>query len=244
MANFSSNSRMVTWAGYLGITLLLLLPLSVLTVRSGAWQQGLLLYALACAGSSLLLLGCAVMLALPRYRPFGRAIVGRSLLVLPGALLLFSLLGSRGVPPIHDISTDVADPPVFEQALSLRGASANSLETEPETINQQLDAYPDVKTLRSDLAIEQAFARALAVAEALHWEITRSDLDAGIIEAVDTTRVMGFKDDVVIRLRTDAEGTLVDLRSVSRVGVSDLGANAARILQFIEQFNTGRYGDR
>ena len=62
------------------------------------------------------------------------------------------------------------------------------------------------------------------------------DLNAGTIEAVDTTAIMGFKDDVVIRINTNAEGTLVDLRSVSRVGVSDLGANAARIREFLQAY--------
>ena len=80
--------------------------------------------------------------------------------------------------------------------------------------------------------------RAGVIARELGWEIYREDLNAGYIEAVDTTAIMGFKDDIVIRLRTNAEGTLVDLRSVSRVGVGDLGANVSRINAFVEQFNT------
>ena len=239
MSGLASNSRVVSWLGYLAITLLLLLPLSVLTVRSGAWQQGLMLYALACAGSALLVLLSALLLMVPRYRPFRGQILGRCLFSLPGVLLLISIAGNQGdVPPIHDITTDVADPPVFEQALVLRGDDANPIKVDADTINQQLAAYPDVKTLRTELPIEDAYHRALKLAEKMGWQVTRSDLNAGVIEAVDTTRIMGFKDDVVIRVRTDADGTLVDLRSVSRVGVSDLGANAARIEDFLNRFPT------
>jgi len=239
MSGLSSNSRVVTWLGYLAITLLLLLPLSVLTVRSGAWQQGLMLYALACAGSALLVVISGLLILVPRYRPFRGQILGRCLFSLPGVLLLVSIVGNRGdVPPIHDITTDVADPPVFEQALALRGEGTNPIDLDADDINQQLAAYPEVKTLRTELSIESAFALSEELVNKMGWEVTRSDLNAGVIEAVDTTRVMGFKDDIVIRLRTDADGTLVDLRSVSRVGISDLGANAARIQDFLERFRT------
>ena len=239
MSGLANHSPVVSWLGYLAITLLLLLPLSVLTVRSGAWQEGLVLYALACAGSALLVLLSVVLLMLPRYRPFRGQILGRCLFSLPGVLLLLSLAGNLGeVPRIHDITTDVANPPMFEQALVLRGDNANPIDLDADTINQQLAAYPGVKTLRTDLPIEDAFQRAQQLADKMGWEITRSDLNAGIIEAVDTTRIMGFKDDVVIRITTDADGTLVDLRSVSRVGESVLGANAARIEDFLNRFPT------
>jgi uncharacterized protein (DUF1499 family) len=85
-------------------------------------------------------------------------------------------------------------------------------------------------------SIEVVFEKAMANANQLGWEIYREDLNDGFIEAVDSTAIMGFKDDIVIRLRTNASGTLMDIRSVSRVGVSDLGANAARIRQFIAMY--------
>ena len=86
------------------------------------------------------------------------------------------------------------------------------------------------------MAIDDAFDRALAVAADLGWEVYHQDRNAGIIEAVDTTAIMAFRDDVVIRLRTNADGTLVDLRSVSRVGIGDIGANAKRIRAFQQTF--------
>jgi uncharacterized protein (DUF1499 family) len=159
------------------------------------------------------------------------------LAALPGALLLVALTAGRGdVPPIHDITTDTEDPPEFVTAEARRGEGSNSLALKAETIAAQRASYADINTLVTDLSIEQAFDRALAVADELGWEVYHQDLNAGVIEAVDTTSIMAFKDDVVIRLRTNAEGTLVDTRSVSRVGISDLGANAERIRAFQEAF--------
>ena len=92
-----------------------------------------------------------------------------------------------------------------------------------------------MRTLRSTLEYEVIFDRAVRVGVEMCWDIYRQDRNSGIIEAVDTTTIMGFKDDIVIRVRTGAGGTRVDLRSVSRVGQGDLGANARRINRFIER---------
>jgi uncharacterized protein (DUF1499 family) len=230
----------VTWTCYLAIALLAVLPLSVLTVRSGAWQQGLLLYALSCLAATAIMALFVLLLLLPRFAPWRKAIAGRALFALPGTLLLALLLAGRGdVPPIHDITTDTDDPPVFSAAPQQRGDGANSLEIVPETIEQQRAAYQDLDTLIVDLPIDEAFDRALRLAGELGWEVYHEDRNRGFIEAVDTTRIMRFRDDVVIRLRSNAEGTLVDLRSVSRVGVGDLGANAARIRAFQQAFREG-----
>ena len=229
--------RLVTWIGYLAAALLLALPLAVLTVRSGAWQQGLLLYALACLGAALLLAILLVLLALPRNAPWRGAILGRAALALPGTLLFLSLLASRGGhPPIHDITTDTEDPPLFTAAETVRGPGTNPLAIDPRVIEQQRAAYPELATLETTLTIDEAFDRALDVARDLGWEVYREDRNAGFIEASDTTPIMGFSDDVVIRVRSNAGGTLLDLRSVSRVGIGDLGANAARILAFQHAF--------
>ena len=237
MQQHSTTPRLVSWLGYLAITLLLALPLAVLTVRSGAWQEGLLLYALSCLGALLLLLLAAVLLLLPRFAPWRSRIAWRALLTLPGTLLLLTLVGSRGdYPPIHDITTDTQDPPVFTAAQQQRGPDANPLDIVAETVAQQEKAYPDLNTLRTSLPIDEAFDHALQLAGSMGWTVYHQDRNAGVIEAVDSTSVMAFKDDVVIRLRTNAQGTLLDLRSVSRVGVSDLGANAKRIRDFQQQF--------
>jgi uncharacterized protein (DUF1499 family) len=227
---------LINWAGYLALTLLVILPLSVLTVRSGGWQQGLMLYAIACFGSALLVILSFVLLLLPRFSAWRKGIALRALPALPGTLLLLSLLSGGDSPLIHDITTDATDPPMFIMAVEQRGAGANSLEIDQDVILQQREAYPDLRTLSSAQSFDEAYNRALQVATDLGWEIYHQDRNAGVIEAVETTAIMAFKDDIVIRVRTNAEGTLVDLRSVSRVGEGDIGANANRIRIFIEAF--------
>jgi uncharacterized protein (DUF1499 family) len=229
-------SPWIRWPGYLAWVFLALLPIAVLTVRGGSWQQGLLLYALACLLSVLLLGVLGVLAVLPRFSEHRRDILLRALPALPGALLLITALQSGDVPPIHDISTDTEDPPRFEKIVALRGADSNPLDIDPQVIAQQEAAYPDLATLQSPRNYGDSFRLALETARALGWEVVNEDVNAGLIEAVDTTAIMGFKDDVVIRLRTGDSGVIVDLRSVSRVGVSDLGANAARIRAFLERF--------
>ncbi|MFN2164849.1 MAG: DUF1499 domain-containing protein, partial [Anaerolineae bacterium] len=122
-------------------------------------------------------------------------------------------------------------------APALRGRDSNPLAIDPQTQAAQRQAYPDIETLHSPLPPESAYRRALATARALGWDVAYEDPRDGQIEAVATTPVMAFRDDVVIRLRADEQGgTRVDLRSVSRVGIGDLGANAERIRNFIAQF--------
>ena len=233
----NSTPGLVNWVGYLAITLLLTLPVAVLTVRSGAWQEGLLLYTLSCLGAALLLALSIVLLLLPRFTRWRKGIAGRALITLPGTLLLLSVLASRGdYPPIHDITTDTRDPPVFTAAEQQRGPGANTLEMDADVTALQQKAYPDLQTILSDMSIDEAFDRALQVAGDMGWDIYHQDRNAGVIEAVDTTTIMTFKDDVVIRVRSNAQGTLLDLRSVSRVGIGDIGANAKRIRAFQQKF--------
>jgi uncharacterized protein (DUF1499 family) len=238
MKQQSSKPGLVKWTGYLAITVLVALPVAVLAVRSGAWQQGLMLYSLSCLGASLLLLLSVVLLLLPRFASWRKAIAGCALMALPGTLLLLSVIASRGdYPPIHDITTDTDNPPEFTMAEQQRGAGANALEINLETVSQQQKAYLDLQTILSDLSLDEAFDRAVQVANAMGWEIYHQDRNAGVIEAVDTTAIMAFQDDIVIRVRSNAQGTLLDLRSVSRVGVGDIGANAKRIRAFQQRFN-------
>ena len=234
-----SRPSLINWLGYLAITLLLLLPLAVLTVRAGAWQQGLLLFALAAAGAAIALLLGALLMLLPRFAPWRKAIGGRLLFAVPGALILLSILGSGSYPRIHDISTDLQDPPVFTAAEQQRGSDSNSLQTDPETLVLQAQEYPELATLVLAEEYEAVFDRAVQVATAMGWDIYLQDRNAGVIEAVDTTALMAFKDDIVIRLRTNAQGTVVDLRSVSRVGIGDMGANAKRINAFLQRLQAG-----
>jgi len=237
MTRQHNTPALVAWCGYLAMALLVALPLSVLTVRSGAWQPGLLLYALASLGSMALLILFIVLLLLPRFARWRTHIGGRAVLTLPGALALLMLTLTGGdAPRIHDITTDTSDPPIFVTAAAKRGTGANTLDIKPEVIAQQKAAYPDLGTAHTTLDTDAAFTRALQVTRELGWEIYHQDRAAGVIEAVDTTPIMGFKDDVIIRVSNASDGVHVDLRSVSRIGEGDIGANAKRIRHFIDAF--------
>ncbi|MFK7976558.1 MAG: DUF1499 domain-containing protein [Halioglobus sp.] len=234
----TARPRLITWAGYVALVCLILLPLAVLIVRAGQWQPGLGLYALASLGSVLVLLISVIQLLLPKLGNWRGAIGKNLLFALPGAVLLFSTLGTRGsLPPIHDISTDTDNPPQFVAAAKERGPDANSLAIKPDFIEQQKAAYADLGPQRSVLSADEAFTRALEIASQLGWRVYHENRSTGVIEAVDTTGIMGFKDDIVIRIRSSATGSQLDLRSVSRVGVGDLGANAERIKAFQSAFS-------
>lgn len=142
--------------------------------------------------------------------------------------------GARSKPPIHDISTDTEDPPPFVAVVPLRRGASNPAEYGgPEIAAQQRKAYPDLAPAALPVPPAQAFERALQAARGQGWEIVAADPAQGRIEATDTTRWFGFKDDVVIRIRPDGAGSRVDVRSVSRVGRGDVGANADRIRAFL-----------
>jgi len=148
------------------------------------------------------------------------------------------IMTARSVPPIHNISTDTVDPPKFAKIAELRTALDNPLYYDAAKLaSVQQQAYPKVKTILTSMNVTNAHAKALVVAEALGWVVVGESVTGGIIEATETSALWGFKDDIVIRVR-DVEGqAIVDLRSVSRVGQSDLGANAKRINKFIDAFN-------
>jgi uncharacterized protein (DUF1499 family) len=141
---------------------------------------------------------------------------------------------ARSVPPIHDITTDLENPPAFEAVVPLRADAPNSLERPPMLVQQQREGYPDLAPVTLPQPADQVFDRALAVAQEEGWEIVTADKARGRIEATDTTRWFGFKDDVVVRLTPWGSGTRVDVRSVSRVGRSDVGTNARRIERFLD----------
>jgi len=137
---------------------------------------------------------------------------------------------ARSVPPIHDITTDTEDPPAFVAIAPLRADAPNPVEYDgPETAAQQKAAYPDIQTIRVDLPPDAAFERALNAAENMGWTIVDTDAANGRIEATAETFWYGFKDDVVIRVKPANGGSILDIRSKSRVGRSDVGANADRI---------------
>ena len=141
---------------------------------------------------------------------------------------------ARQYPPIHDITTDIQDPPRFVDVLPLRKDARNSVDyTDTETPVRQRAAYPDILPL--DLTIEPAaaFECAELAARSLGWQIVAVKAEEGRIEATATTFWFGFKDDIVVRIRPHDAGCRVDIRSVSRVGRGDAGANAGRVRDFL-----------
>jgi uncharacterized protein (DUF1499 family) len=141
---------------------------------------------------------------------------------------------AAGVPPIHDITTDLDKPPEFQAIVPLRADAPNSLERSPMLVTQQREGYPDLAPLTLPLPPDRVFNRALDVAGRMDWEVVGSDQSTGRIEATDTTPWFGFKDDIVVRITPWGSGTRVDVRSVSRVGRSDIGTNARRIRDFLD----------
>jgi uncharacterized protein (DUF1499 family) len=146
------------------------------------------------------------------------------------------------IPPIHDITTDTQNPPQFSAALiDRRGPDANSVDyaskidprSERPLPEVQAEAYPQIQPMTFAVELELVYQAALNTARDLGWKIGTDSPQAGMFEATDTSFWFGFKDDIVVRVTAIEEGgARVDARSVSRVGVSDLGANAARLEQF------------
>jgi uncharacterized protein (DUF1499 family) len=140
------------------------------------------------------------------------------------------LLSGRGLPSIHDITTDAEDPPQFSSVLVRRTGHVSRPEYDgPDAAAQQRRAYPDIAPLELETSAERALDEAVAVARELGWDVVAVDRARGVLEAIDTTFWFRFKDDIVVRVRGKGSGSLVDVRSKSRVGRGDLGANARRI---------------
>jgi uncharacterized protein (DUF1499 family) len=145
-------------------------------------------------------------------------------------------MAARALPPIHDITTDPADPPRFVRAAALRKPGDHSVAYEgPEVAAQQRKAYPDIAPLEFEAPRDSVFAAAEAALGSMGLEVVDADAAEGRIEATATSLLFGFKDDVVVRVVPAPGGTKVDVRSQSRVGRSDLGVNAKRVRAFQEK---------
>ena len=138
----------------------------------------------------------------------------------------------KTLPHIHDVSTDTDNPPPFVAVLPLRKGAKNPSTYDPKTAALQHSGYPDVRPLMLSLPPPQAFALALRTANAMGWDVVAAVPDTLRIEATATTLLFGFKDDIVIRVAAMDTGSRVDVRSLSRIGGSDFGANAGRIQSF------------
>ncbi len=186
----------------------------------------------------------------PHRKPFW-GIIASGLAILVPVVAYLQLTSVRAtaasLPFIHDITTDTQDPPTFGAVVMAERDATDGVNTveyagkrvrgddTPLVSAEQTQAYPQIRTLVLSEPPATVFARAEQAARDLGWAIKEADMESGRIDATDTTFWFGFKDDVAIRLRpASGGGTRLDVRSVSRVGGSDLGANAARIEDYLD----------
>jgi uncharacterized protein (DUF1499 family) len=203
--DFRPAFTLMQWAAYGGLVALGLSLLGVVLARPGGRRRG---FSLALAGSLLGLLVFAVPWQWERT--------------------------AQRLPLIHDITTDTETPPAFVAVLPLRARAPNPAEYGgAEIAAQQRADYPELGPLLLQIPPRQAFQSALTAARDMGWEIVAADATAGRIEATATTFWFGFKDDVVVRVTPVERGSRIDVRSVSRVGRGDVGANAKRIKAYL-----------
>ena len=218
-------------------------PLAVIGFRLGLFEfsvSALMIMATVVLAVAVFFVGMTITFVKRRSNPtLSKAARTASYLVLIPIIAIGSqFFKGSSVPRIHNISTDVVNPPEFGTFANARAATDNPLMYDPEKLAQvQQAAYPMVKTLITDLPALEAHAKALEVANSLGWEVVESDPSSGFIGATETSTLWGFKDDVVVRISEQDGQRAVDLRSVSRIGQSDLGANAKRIERFLSAFS-------
>jgi uncharacterized protein (DUF1499 family) len=212
----------------------------------------LLEYALYGAAAGIVVALIAILIAW-RVKP-RLVMVNLLAIVVAGAFVGFlgnQIRIARTMPRIHDVATNLDDYPRFYR-LTVR---ADNLESIPDMGRRELAALPprerwkavhreyygDIAPIRVPWPVEETIARARRLAEERGWEIVTSDPANGILEAVDTSFFFRFKDNIVVRARPAGQGggTIVDMRSISRVGVSDIGVNARRVRDFLADLRRG-----
>jgi uncharacterized protein (DUF1499 family) len=164
-----------------------------------------------------------------------RAVLALGIHLAVAAPLLYMYYQLQALPRIHDISTNTDSPPTFEAVLPLRAGAKNTVDYPAATGVQQRQAYPDIAPLMLPLAPPAAFGRAVDTARAMGWDIVATAPDKLRLEATDTTLLFGFQDDIVVRVTPQAQGSVVDVRSLSRVGGHDFGANARRVRVYLKR---------
>ena len=236
-------SKLAAWSGRLGLFALAVAALSVIILRSGLLE---IVPALATFAAALIFAGLAILLAFASFVVIwrqGLSGLGYSLLGLLLGLLLLAYPGYLGyraskLPAINDITTDPANPPRFDVLARLR--PRGRIDYPGAAIaERQRAAYPDIVPLQLAVPPKAAYDIALELATKRKWLLvdTRPPTPGrrdGLIEAVTRTPIMGFRDDVVIRVSPLGQGARVDLRSASRYGTHDFGANAGRLRSLLE----------
>ena len=242
-------SSLATWARNLAIFSLVAVVVSILIVRFGFLEMK---PALATFFGALALAGLSILIGLAAFAAIwqnGSRGMGRILLalMLDAVILAYPAylgLQYRKLPKIHDITTDPIDPPRFEALARLRAGEG----TNPAvyaglySAEQQRIAYPEIETVELEVPPQRAYEITLALINKRKWRVVDERAPQarreGRIEAISQTLIMGFREDVSIRIKADGDDSRVDIRSASRYFDSDLGSNAARVSKLIEDINT------
>lgn len=227
----------------LGLAAVLATVLSGLGVRWGLWEfrTGFTLLRISAwtglGVAALAVIACFVITAPPMRRGLGLAAIGLVCGVLAFAVPASYLDRARSVPRLHDVTTDTRDPPQLVAVLPLRekAKARNPAAYDSALAAVQANGYPDIRPLIVPSPAKAAFDAALALAVERGWEIVAVAPQQGRIEATAITFWYGFRDDIVIRVTAEQGMTRIDMRSVSRVGRNDVGANAARIRAYLAE---------
>lgn len=242
-------SRLAIWSRRLALFSLAATFIAIIVVRSGALE---IVPALSTLGGALALAVLAILLA------FGAAVsiwkdgvggIGEAVtgLLIGLALIAYPLyVGVKAykLPAIYDITTDPIDPPRFDAIARLRPRDANPVTYAGlYTAEQQRTAYSDIEPDLTNVSAQEAYNAVMKVITKRKWHVVDARPPQGtaprdgLIEAIARTPVLGFRDDVAVRVRATQEGARIDIRSASRYGRHDLGTNAARVRSLIEDID-------
>jgi uncharacterized protein (DUF1499 family) len=243
-------SGLATWARRLAVFSAVAAVVSIIIVRFGFLEVRPALAtffgALACAVLSILV-GFAAFVAIWQNGSRGMSRILLAMLIDVAILAYPSYLAwqYRKLPPIHDITTDPIDPPRFEALARLRaGEGANpAVYAGLYSAELQRATWPEIEPVDLDVPVQRAYEITLALVAKRKWLVIderapQPPRRIGRIEAVARTPIMGFREDVSIRITPDGEGSRVNIRSSSRYFESDLGSNASRVAKLIEDINT------
>jgi hypothetical protein len=243
-------SSLASWARHLAVFAAVAAVVAIVIVRFGFLEMRPALAtffgALACAGLSILV-GLAAFVAIWQNGSRGMSRILLAMLIDVAILAYPAYLGwqYRKLPPIHDITTDPIDPPRFDALARLRAGDGANTAVYAGLYSAELQraAYPDVEPVDLDVPVQRAYELTLQLVTKRKWLIIderapQPPRRIGRIEAVARTPIMGFREDVSIRVAPDGEGSRVDIRSSSRYFESDLGSNASRVARLIDDINS------
>jgi uncharacterized protein (DUF1499 family) len=200
------------------------------------------------AAAALALIAVLLVLFISPRRGLISALIALAIPLVGVGYGMYVRSAAASIPPIHDVSTDLDNPPAFSEGV-LRARAAVPGSNELDLLNKrtgdgraftdlQRENYPDIQPVITAVEPSRAFDIALDLARDEGWTVTGTNANVGDIEATATTFWFGFTDDIAVRVRPEGTGARVDVRSVSRVGRSDLGANAARVRPYLAELRT------